>query len=967
VNSLAKTKLDFIKIFLNYMTKNKIALIDGYGFVFRAYHSLPPLTRSDGTPIGAVYGFTNMLIRLLASLNVSHISVVFDSGSKTFRNEIYDKYKANRPPCPPDLVPQFPLIREVAEAFNLNILEKVGFEADDLIATIAKYVKKEDFDVIIVSSDKDLMQLIDDHILMFDAMKNRIIGREEVRDKFFVDPEKVLEVLSLIGDTSDNVPGVRGIGPKTAAELINHYGSTENLYNNLHEIKQIKRREMLEAGVDAVKLSKRLIALHENVPIEINMDDFAIQNIDPDKLIHFLHEQGFNSLVARMKKEFKIDGEDLFSPHSIIPKSENSAAKNSDSKTSHSLNSPQNRPPETKIIDSFAKINQIEVNNINQLKELVSQAFIDLALIIDIEFTSDKLPQTLILSSAGLDQKTIYYIPLDNSAADQPSDDLFAAPKKTVNMLTTNEVLAELKPILGDNSVIKIGYRIKEMMKFFTRNNVEISTFDDVAVMAYVLNSANDKCNLRNLINTYLQADIENNQFGISCDEIEKIPAIFENPEQKRNFYYFKNYALWNLHNLLKNKIFHEKLNLVYYRLERPLIAVLAAMETAGILVDKVKLKSLSDDFAVKIKRLAGEIYLMAGEEFNIGSPKQISQILFEKLSLKSGKKSKSGGFSTKVDILEELDAEGHMIAGKILEWRHISKLKSTYSDALQQQIDAKTGRVHSNFSNTSTITGRLSSVNPNLQNIPIRSEEGLKIRRAFVAPKNYRLVSADYSQIELRILAHMADIPNLKEAFIQGKDIHAITAAQIFNVPEDQVDSAMRRKAKAINFGIIYGISAFGLARQLKIPRSDAGNYIKAYFETYPGIQDYMSKYRELAKANGYVTTITGRKCYLPEINGKNAIMRGLAERLAINAPIQGSAADIIKKAMIDLSEILKEKNLAAKLILQVHDELILEVPENEIEQVGNLLKTTMENAFPMSLPIQADIKVGNYWGEKD
>ncbi len=934
------------------MTKKKITLIDGYGFVFRAYHSLPPLTRDDGTPTGAVYGFTNMLLRLLAGLDSSHICMVFDSGSKTFRNDIDPNYKANRPPCPDDLIPQFPLIREAAEAFNLHIVEKVGYEADDLIATIAKDAAKKDFEVVIVSSDKDLMQLVDGNINMYDAMKNRIIGTKEVEEKFLVPPTQVLDVLSLMGDASDNVPGVRGIGPKIAAELISNYGTLENLLENLNEIKQNKRRESLQGGVEAAKLSKKLITLCETVPIDLDMDQFKAKDINPEELVQFLSNQGFRALKQRIIKEFSLKSTDF-------------ERKGKENDTS------SKKTPVNEL--KFDKISKIKINTAQNLEEIITKLEKLHAFIIDIEFDkNDKnLARNIIFSpiSDNLHDKT-YQISIKNNNLRQNNEvsDLFSIkneekPDLDIQIPLEN-VLESLKIILLDGSILKIGYKIKEIYKFFAKNGINMAASEDIATMSYILNSASNKSHIRNLIDLNLDEDIEENDFGLAFDDLEKDkePKLFEDSSKKEQFYYFKNYAIWSLYNLLKQRIFENNLNFVYHRFENPLLPVLAKMELEGVQVDKMKLKSLSSDFDLIIKKLTKEIHDLAKEEFNIASPKQLSEVLFEKLSL-PGKKSKTGSFSTNSDILEDLELAGHEIAGKVLQWRHISKLKSTYSDALQDSISPETGRIHTNFSNISTSTGRLSSSNPNIQNIPIRTSEGRKIRTAFVAKKGHKLILADYSQIELRVLAHISDIKALKEAFKEDKDIHAITASQIFEVDEDKVDSEMRRKAKAINFGIIYGISAFGLARQLKIDRGDASNYIKSYLITYPGIKEFMSGYQELAKEQGYVSTITGRKCFINGIDSKNPVIKGLAERLAINAPIQGSAADIIKKAMIDLDNKLENSNFKAKMLLQVHDELILEAPEDEVEQVQNLLKKTMQNAFLLDLPLKVDVKVSDCW----
>jgi DNA polymerase-1 len=967
----------------------KIALIDGYGFVFRAFHALPPLTRDDGTPVGAVYGFTNMLIKLLANLEVSHIAMVFDSGAKTFRNDLYPEYKANRPPCPEDLIPQFPIIREVAEALNITILEKVGFEADDLIATVAKQASREDFEVIIVSSDKDLMQLIDDKIIMYDALKNRMITPREVEEKFSVKPSQVLDVLALMGDASDNVPGVRGIGPKTAAELINKYQTLEILFKNLHEIKQEKRRQTLEGGIQSAKLSKQLIKLCETVPVSNNMQDYLLRHIDGEKLVNFLEKQGFRALVSRVKKDFKV--EDV-----VESKAKNNDLFSSDSSNSRSgfatptLGFESNLKQDTKqkvgvanpdlrsnIADSVMEnydAKKTIVTDISSIKNITKNAVENGNLVIDFVF-KDEQPENIILSTISDSNllKEIFFTQIIAEKSDD-NEDLFTIKKdkdEDKKGLKLEEVLTDLMPVLFDDSINKIGYNVKELVKYLTKIN-KISgqnnnfNFHDIAIMGYVLNSSENKTNLDVLVANNLPDDVTNNDFSSNCQEIAKgkIPASFANFDKKVEFYCFKNYALWQLYKILKAQIFSEKLNNVYYCFEKPLIKVLASIEANGIAVDEIKLKELSAYFDIEIKKLTKEIYDLAGQEFNIGSPKQMAQILFEKLSLKTGQKSKkTGAFSTNSEVLEELDLEGHIIAGKILQWRGFSKLKSTYADALQNAINLKTKRIHTTLSNISTSTGRLSSNNPNLQNIPIRTKEGRKIRSAFIAPKNCKLISADYSQIELRVLSSISNIDALKQAFLEDKDIHAITAAQVFGAKEKEIDKEMRRRAKAINFGIIYGISAFGLAKQLRISRYDAAKYIENYFITYPGIKRYMSHYQDLARQNGYVETIAGRKCFIPNINSKNPILRGLAERLSINAPIQGSAADIIKKAMIDFDRVLFEQKLKSKIILQVHDELLVEAPEGEVEKVSALLKSTMEKAILLDIPLKVDVKIEDRW----
>lgn len=924
----------------------KIALIDGYGFVFRAYHALPPLTRADGTPVGAVYGFTNMLIKLLAGLNVTHAAVVFDSGSKTFRNDIYPEYKANRPPCPEDLKPQFPIVRQTAESLNLHILEKVGFEADDIIATIAKKSAAEGYQVLIVSSDKDLMQLIDENIFMYDAMKNKFIGIPEVKEKFFVAPNQVLDVLSLIGDSSDNVPGVKGIGPKTAAELIDQFGTLENIFLHLDEIKQEKRRQLLQDGIEKAKLSKTLITLDENVELGITLEDLEIKSLDPYKLLFFVEAQGFRSLATRVKKEFGI--EDAVNNYQVT-----------------SSNYSDNQPKKEEKNSSYSSVKKTKISSQEIIDRLNKEAAENGVVTVDY-FTKNAEANFVTISTCKNEEspQEIFYFTVKNSAK-------LAAKNQPIDLFNFQEQPAEsssdegfsieiLKEILENNSIKKIFFDAKNFLKLAKTNS-----YEDVSLINHLLNSSirND---LRELIDINLNEDIESQEFGKIFSEIDKDrePEIFSDAEKKADFFCFRNFAIYQLYKILYPKIFELKLTQAYNFYERPLLEVLAQIEIEGIKVDVEKLRLLSDEFGKKINELSLEIYAFAGEEFNIASPKQLGEVLFHKLGLTSSKKSKkTGALSTGVGVLEELEEEGHPIARKILEFRKFSKLKNTYTDALPKEINPKTGRIHTHLSTISTITGRLSSSNPNLQNIPIKSTEGQKIRTAFIAEKNHVLISADYSQIELRVIAHVAKIENLVQAFKDDKDIHTITAAQVFKIPESEVDEATRSKAKAINFGIIYGISAFGLARQLDISRQEAGDYIKSYLETYPGIDVYMKNYIALARQNGYVQTFSGRKCFIREINNKNGAIRAEAERLAINAPIQGSAADIIKKAMIRLNKKFAEEKLKSKMILQIHDELIVEAPKDEVEIAAKILKSEMENAFALDVPLKVDLKISQHW----
>ena len=991
------------------MTVKKLALIDGYGFVFRAFHSLPPLTRADGTPVGAVYGFTNMLIKLLASLHVSHVAVVFDAGSKTFRNDIYPAYKANRPPCPEELIPQFSIVREAAESLNLAILEKAGVEADDIIATLARKHAQEGFEVLIVSSDKDLMQLVGENIKMYDAMKNKMIGDAEVLEKFAVAPNKVLDVLSLMGDASDNIPGVKGIGPKTAAELIAQFGSLENIFEHLDEIKQDKRRQLLTEGVEKAKLSKILLSLKEDVEMKITLQDLEVQAIDPHKLISFLQFQGFRSLVERVKKEFGVEGgsgsgaDFLANQNSTTKYSKITPSKDSQGSTAFSAdlfsaqNAAENNSSNSAATSSGALISSnivaensavIADSNFDEIKKITINSAADFAqlykkssengvITIDFEANAEAF-SSLTFSTCKNDEliKEIYYFEPEIIAAEKemPMLDLFsfandADEKPSQSKPEQKEIFAEIEKILLNQSVKKIFFDSKNFFKLFAKacsSNIKaISSFEDVSLINHLINSS-IKNDFRELVKMNLAEDLEVRGFTAIFDELDKskTPEVFSNQEKKIEFYAFKNYALWQLYKILAPKIISEKLTSCYQIYEKPLLPVLAAMEHVGVKIDTQKLHQLSQEFAKKILQLTVEIYKIAGQEFNIASPKQLGEILFEKMAIDSKKKSKKTGvLSTNSEVLEELEEQGFEIATKILEFRKLSKLKNTYADALPKEINAKTGRIHTHLSSITTTTGRLSSSNPNLQNIPIKSVEGQKIRQCFIAEKGHLLVSADYSQIELRVIAHIAKIDTLITAFKENKDIHRITAAQVFGLKEEDVTPEIRSKAKAINFGIIYGISGFGLARQLKIGRKEAGDYIKSYLETYPGIDVYMKKYIELARENGFVETLGGRKCFIRSINDKNHAMRSEAERLAINAPIQGSAADIIKKAMIKLEKKLRENNLAARMILQIHDELIIEAPENEVEIVSQLIKSEMESAMTLSVPLRVDVEVGNCW----
>lgn len=848
----------------------KLYLIDGYGFVFRAFHSMPPLSRPDGTPIGAVYGFSNMLMKFLMNHEADMIAVALDSGQKTFRHDIYPEYKSNRPVPPEELVVQFPIIREVVEAFNVQVLEKSGYEADDLIATYTKLAVENGVDVKIISSDKDLMQLVDEKVSMYDAMKDKAISFKEVEEKFGVKPSQVLDVLSLIGDSSDHVPGVKGIGQKGAAELINEFCSLDGIYNNLDKIPQARRKQLLVDGKENAYLSRKLIALDSNTPHTLTLDDLKVRQLDNEKLANFMAVQGFKSLLNRVS----------------------------------------NSTPNIHEEISFKQIKKLE--DLQALNEKIHKA----------GYLSLYYAEESMFLSFGENHFEI------KLTKEEKQESLFDVES---NSMTITNILAELKQVLEMISVRKISHDIKKLIKKAKEVSVETVGIDDIGVMSYAIDTGKHKYDFRSLIDTYLSA----------------------NYAQDSNTLYLVYKKLYKL--LLERG--HVTL---YETVDRKLISVLADMEFKGVRIDKSKLAELTREFSAKVTELETKIYNLAGEKFNIGSPKQLGEILFVKLGIQGGKKSKTGSYSTGIEILEKLAEAGHEIATLIIEWRQFSKLINTYTVALQECINPKTGRVHTTFKMTDTSTGRLSSTDPNLQNIPIRSEEGHKIRAAFSASEGNVLISADYSQIELRLLAEIANIQTMKDAFKNGLDIHAITAGQMFSVPVDQVDSNLRRKAKTINFGIIYGISAFGLASRLGIAREAARLYIESYFKQYPGIKEYMDKTIHFARANGFIETLFGRKCYINGINDKNFALRGLAERAAINAPLQGTASDIIKKAMVNMPASIRKY-----MVLQIHDELLFEVPQSLADKFTTEIKTVMEGAMKISVPLEVEVKTGHNWFE--
>lgn len=893
----------------------QIYLVDGSGYIFRAFHALPPLTRPDGTPIGAVLGFTNMLIKLLKEKNPDYLVVVFDAGRVNYRNDIYPAYKANREETPPELIPQFSLIRQACEAFDVPYVEKEGYEADDLIAT---YAHSQPGEVTIVSSDKDLMQLVGKSVRMLDPIKNRLIGAQEVKEKFGVPPEQVIDVQALAGDPTDNIPGVPGIGIKTAAELIQTYGTLENLLVHADEIKQPKRRETLLLHAENARLSKQLVTLKDDVPGAEPLENFAVKPFHQEKAFAFLKEQNFNALMHRLEKE---------NPTALEGKAEYELIQRSDSLKSW----------------------------IDRIHTLGFVAF-------DTETTSlDGMEAQLVGVSLAVEAGKACYIPLGHRGEER---DLLNPTATHPQQIPMKEALSLLKPLLEDSTVLKIGQNIKYDALVLKKYDIDVTPIDDTMVMSYVLDGAQHGHGMDELAKLHFDYDTLKYKDVVGSGRNQ---VTFDKVPLEKALHYAAEDAdiTYKLYSLLKPRLFTEHQCTVYETLERSLIPVLVNMECRGIKVDPLLLKKLSGEFEKRLETIGKHIQEEVGETFNVASPKQLGDILFEKLKLPGGKKGKTGAYGTAADVLESLSEQGFSIADTLLEWRQLSKLKNTYTDTLAQQINPKTGRVHTSYAMTATSTGRLSSSDPNLQNIPIRSEEGKKIRSAFITEPGMKLLSVDYSQIELRLLAHMADLPELQQAFKEEKDIHAETASQVFGVPLTEMTSEIRQRAKAINFGIIYGISPFGLARQLGINRESAAQYIQTYFQCYPGIQVYMERMKNDARERGYVTTLLGRRCFVPDIHSKDPNRRNFAERQAINAPLQGGNADIIKKAMIQLSRLFKEKNLEAHMLLQVHDELIFEISEKDLERVKALIVNTMQSIVCLSVPLIVEANVGDNWAE--
>jgi DNA polymerase I len=932
-------------------------LIDGSAYIFRAYHALPPLTRkSDGLPVGAVAGFCNILWNELSRASngkaATHLAVIFDHSATTFRNALYPEYKANRPELPEDLRPQFPLTREATRAFNVACLETEGYEADDIIATLAKHAVEAGGSCTIISSDKDLMQLIRPGVDMFDPMKTRQIGPDEVMEKFGVAPDRVIDVQSLAGDSVDNVPGAPGIGLKTAALLINEYGDLDTLLARASEIKQPKRREALVDNADQIRISRDLVTLKDDTPLDVTLDAMEIRLPEPDKIMDFLTKMEFRTLTKRVADKLGIAAPALPESSALEVKGAHDAVP---------------APAEDRLPFDHASYECVRdmaalTRWLDRIREIGHVA-------VDTETTSlDEMRADLVGISLSVDPGKAAYIPLGHTTG---GGDLFGATALAEGQLGLTETLAALKPVLEDAGVLKIGQNMKYDWKIFARHGIRITPFDDTMLMSYAMHAGLHNHGMDELSDRYLghqpipiKTLLGSGKSQITFDKVAIDDAVNYAAEDAD-----VTLRLWQA---FKPELHRAKVTTVYETLERPLVPVLADMEMAGIKVDRDTLRGMSNVFAQKLVQLEEEIQSIAGEKFNVGSPKQLGEILFDRLQVPGGEKGKTGAYGTGADILEDITTledshpQGAQLAARTLDWRQIAKLKSTYTDALQEAINPDTGRVHTSYSIAGANTGRLASTDPNLQNIPVRTEEGRRIREAFVAPPGRILVSLDYSQIELRILAHIADIPELRKAFEDGIDIHALTASEMFNVPLDQMTSDIRRKAKAINFGVIYGISGFGLARNLRIPRAEAQGFIDRYFERFPGIKGYMSDTVKFAQANGYVQTLFGRKINTPEINAKGP-GAGFAKRAAINAPIQGTAADVIRRAMIRMPAAIKD--IDAKMLLQVHDELLFEVAEADADRLIPIAKEVMEQASAPAVSLKVHLAVeagrGKNWAE--
>ena len=913
-------------------------LIDGSGYIFRAYYALPPLTRkSDGLPVGAVSGFCNMLYSFLEKARAgnsmdtpSHLAVIFDSARKNFRNDIYKEYKGNRSDAPEDLIPQFDYIRKAVKAFNLPSIELQNYEADDLIATYKIQAKKEKIKLTIVSSDKDLMQLVDQDTYMLDTMKDKHIGIDEVKEKFGVPPEKVIDVQSLAGDSVDNVPGVPGIGIKTAAELINQFGSLDELLKKAETIKQPKRRQALLDNKSNALISRELVTLKNDVPVKETINDFILKPFDKEKIFSFLDEMEFTKIKKRIEQTYGMS-ETNFKPSSTVVK---------------------------KSLKNEAGFNIIYDKK--EIETILAKADDQGFFAVDTETNSlDSQKAELVGVSLAVNENQAYYVPVGHKNKDD---------KEIKKQIKIEDLIKILKPYLEDETIKKVGQNIKYDLKIFKKYGIHLKSFEDTMLLSYALDSGLNRHNLDILAKIHL--DHENIKYK-DVAGTGKSEVTFDQVKIIDSYRYACEDAdvTLKLYNIFKERLVKEKCFHVYENLEIPLVDVLARMECQGIKIDKKILSQLSETFAKNLKVLEKKIYKIAGEEFNIGSTKQLGDILYEKLKISGTKKTKKGNFATNVNVLEDLAGKGHEFPKLVLDWRQKSKLKNTYTDTLPEHIDPKTKRVHTSFLLAATTTGRLASSDPNLQNIPIKSKEGKEIRSAFVAESGHSIISADYSQIEMRVLAHVGDVKELKKAFRNNEDIHSITASQIFDCDIKKINEDMRRKAKAINFGIIYGISSYGLAKQISVSNPEAEQFLFSYFKKFPEIKDYMQETLKSCRKHGYVKTMFERKCHFPNINDKNHTLKSFQERAAINAPIQGAAADIIRYAMINIDKKILEKKIKSKLLVQIHDELLFESKDNDVKKEITLIKNEMENAidkdFNFSVPLIVDANSAKNWND--
>ena len=985
-----------------------VFLVDGSSFVFRAFFQSMRQDqkynyRSDRLPTGAVRLFCTKLFQFIEKgaigIRPTHLAIILDKSENSFRKELYPAYKANRSEPPEDLIPQFPLMRAAVRAFGLIPVEQDKYEADDLIATYARQARERGADVLIISADKDLMQLVGPGVAMYDPASGdrdeRRISETEVADYFGVGPARVVDVQSLAGDSTDNVPGAPGIGIKTAAQLINEYGDLDTLLARAHEIKQPKRRETLTNPevIEKIRVSKTLVTLVNDVPLDVPLDDLGLHPPDGKTLVAFCKAMEFTTITKRAAETFSVDANEIEADPAFAGpggwRGRNGEAKEPDPKlapaTSTALAAPDASPaPASAVPDGPASLaqarmaqalasNRIDhasyatVTTLEQLDTWIAEAREAGAVCVDTETSSlDPMQADLVGISLAVTPGKGCYIPLGHKT--DGGGDLFGGNELAPGQLKSADVIARLKPLLEDRGVLKIAQNMKFDWLIFRQAGIEVSPIDDTMLMSYVLDAGVNGHGMDELSEKYI------GHKPISFKEVAGSGKSFIGfarvPIDRATQYAAEDadvtLRLWRV---LKPRLVGEHMTSVYETLERPLVDVLARMERRGISIDRQILSRLSGEFAQGMARLEAECHSLAGESFNLGSPKQLGDILFGKMSLPGGKKTATGAWSTSASVLDDLAEQGNELAARILDWRQLAKLKSTYTDALPTYVHPQTKRVHTSYALAATTTGRLSSSEPNLQNIPVRNEEGRKIRTAFVATPGHKLLSADYSQIELRILAHIADIPQLKKAFADGLDIHAMTASEMFGVPVEGMPSEVRRRAKAINFGIIYGISAFGLANQLGIPREEAGAYIKKYFERFPGIRDYMEATKKTARQNGFVTTVFGRKCHYPRITASNPSERAFNERAAINAPIQGSAADIIRRAMVRMDAALEKAKLSAQMLLQVHDELVFEVPESEVEQTIKVVRSVMVEAphpaVQLSVPLQVDAKAEKNWDE--